>query len=83
MNYALTEHARRMLTERGISVEWLERTLNETTLREPDPLDPSAERRYRPIPGRDGRVLRVVVDLSVEPVCVITVFFDRNMRGKL
>jgi hypothetical protein len=83
MNYTLTEHARRMLVERGISLEWLERTLNEPTLRQPDPHDTSLERRYRPIPEHDGRVLRVVVDASVEPIRVISVFFDRNMRGKL
>jgi hypothetical protein len=52
-------------------------------LRQPDPDDPSFERRYRPIPEFDGWVLRVVVNPSVEPVRVVSVFFDRSMRGKL
>ena len=83
MNYALTEHARKVLVERQIPVEWLERALHEPVLREPDPNDASLERRYRPITEFDGRVLRVVVNISVEPVRVVSVFFDRRMRGRL
>jgi hypothetical protein len=59
------------------------RTLNEPLMCVPDPDDASLERRYRPIPEYEGRVLRVVINLSVEPVRVVSVFFDRKMRGKL
>jgi hypothetical protein len=83
MNYALTAHARKVLVERQIPVEWLERALHEPILREPDPDDASLERRYRSITEFDGRVLRVVVNTSVEPVRVVSVFFDRRMRGRL
>ena len=83
MNYALTEHARKVLVERQIPVEWLERALHEPVLSEPDPNDASLERRYRPITEFDGPVLRVVVNISVEPVRVVSVFFDRRMRGRL
>jgi hypothetical protein len=83
MNYTLTEHAKKMLTEREIPVEWLERVLNEPALCEADPDDASLERRYRPIPEFEGRVLRVVINATVEPVHVVSVFFDRSMRGKL
>jgi len=83
MSYTLTEHAKKVLAEREIALEWLERALNEPLLRAPDPDDASLERRYRPIPEYEGRVLRVVVNLSVEPVRVVSVFFDRKMRGKL
>jgi len=83
MSYTLTEHAKKVLAEREIPLEWLERALNEPLLRAPDPDDASLERRYRPIPECEGRVLRVVVNLSVEPVRVVSVFFDRKMRGKL
>ena len=68
MNYVLTEHARKVLVERQIPIVWLERALHEPILREPDPDDASLERRYRPITKFDGRVLRVVVNTSVEPV---------------
>jgi Domain of unknown function (DUF4258) len=83
MNYTLTEHAKTMMTEREIPLEWLERVLNEPVLREPDPDDASLERRYRPIPEFDGRVLRVVVNATVEPLRVVSVFFDRSKRGQL
>jgi hypothetical protein len=82
MNYTLTEHAKRMLTEREIPHEWLERVLNEPVLREPDPDDTSLERRYRPIPEFEGRVPGVVVNTTMEPVRLVSAFFDRSMRGK-
>ncbi len=83
MNYTLSKHAKKVLAEREIPLEWLERALNEPLLRAPDPDDASLERRYRPIPEYEGRVLRVVINLSVEPIRVVSVFFDRKMRGKL
>jgi hypothetical protein len=83
MSYTLTEHAKKVLAEREIPLEWLERALNEPLLCALDPDDVSLERRYRPIPEYEGRVLRVVVNPSVEPVRVVSVFFDRKMRGKL
>ena len=67
----------------NIPVDWLERALREPVVREADPNDASLERRYRPIPESNGRVLRAVVNISVEPVRVVSVFFDRSMRGKL
>jgi hypothetical protein len=72
-----------VLAERAIPLAWLECALNEPALRQLDPNDASLERRYRPIPEYDGRVLRVVVNTSVEPVRVVSVFFDRSIRGKL
>lgn len=72
-----------MLAEREILLEWLERTLCEPAWHETDPNDASLERRYRSIPEYSGRVLRVVVNVTVEPVRVVSVFFDRRMRGKL
>ncbi|MGH8538810.1 MAG: DUF4258 domain-containing protein [Gammaproteobacteria bacterium] len=83
MTYTLTEHAKTVLADREIPLEWLECALNEPVPCQPDPNDTLLERRYRSIPEFGGRVLRVVVDPSVEPVRVVSVFFDRSMRGKL
>ena len=83
MKYTLTEHAKKMLTERAIRLEWLERALREPVLCSPDPDDPELERRYCPVPEFEGRVLRAVVNITVEPVRVVSVFFDRSTRGKL
>jgi Domain of unknown function (DUF4258) len=37
MKFELTKHAKKVLAERGISVEWLERTLSAPELSLPDP----------------------------------------------
>ncbi len=71
------------MAEREISLEWVERTLTAPELRRPDPDDASVERRFRRIPEWGGRVLRVAVNITVEPNRVVSVFFDRQMKGKL
>ncbi len=78
-----TRHAHRVIAERLILVEWIELTVSEPALRTPDLIDPEVERFFRPIPERDNRVLRVAVNTSVAPWRVVSVFFDRSMRGKL
>ena len=83
MKFELTKHARRAMTEREIAVEWVERTLAAPELRLPDPDDPAVERLYRRIPEFGGRVLRVAVNTTVAPERVVSVFFDRKMKGKL
>lgn len=83
MNYELSQHAHDVLTERKIPVEWLERALHEPELKRPDPADATLERRYRKIPEHANRVLRVVVNTTVAPERVVSVYFDRTMKGKL
>ena len=83
MKYELTNHAKKALAEREIPVEWLERTLAEPELTLPDPDDAEVERRFRKIPEFGGRVLRVAVNTTVEPVRIVSVFFDRTMKGQL
>lgn len=83
MNFELTKHAKKVLTEREIPVEWLERTLSAPELVLPDPDDAAVERRFRRIPEFGNRVLRVAVNTAVEPNRVVSVFFDRQMKGKL
>ncbi len=83
VNYELTKHALKVLEEREIPVEWLERALFEPDLTVPDPDDGLLTRCFRCIPEVDNRVLRVIVDKTVEPHRVVSVFFDRNIRGKL
>ena len=71
------------MAEREINVEWVERTLDAPELIVPDPNDPAIERCFRRIPEFDERVLRVAVNRTVEPQRVVSVFFDRKMKGKL
>ncbi len=83
MKFELTKHAERALAEREIPIEWVERTLDAPELSLPDPDDPAVERRFRRIPEFGDRVLRVAVNASVVPKRVVSVFFDRKMKGKL
>ena len=83
MNYELTKHARKALEEREIQIQWLERTLAAPECVLPDPADATVERRFRRIPEFGGRVLRVAVNTTVDPNRVVSVFFDRTMKGKL
>lgn len=83
MEFELTKHARKVMCDREILVEWLEQTLSAPELVLPDPENVAVERRFRRIPEFGGRVLRVAVNTAVEPNRVVSVFFDRQMKGKL
>ena len=62
----------------------LERALRHiAALRTADPNDPEVERFFRRIPEHGNRVLRVAVNTRVAPWRVVSVFFDRSMRGEL
>jgi hypothetical protein len=82
MKFKLTKHAKKALAEREILIAWVEHTLASPELRLPDPDDAAVERRYRKIPEFGGRVLRVAVNTAVEPNRVVSIFFDRKMKGK-
>ncbi|CAI2718672.1 DUF4258 domain-containing protein [Nitrospina watsonii] len=83
MAYQLTQHAKDMLQEREIAVEWLEKVLDKPRAVYPDPVDDALEHRLGVVTEAQGRVLRIVVDARVQPIRVITVYFDRNKRGKI
>jgi hypothetical protein len=83
MKYTLTKHTRDMLEEREIPITWLERVLNAPERVEPDLEDAQLEHRLGHIPEHGNRILRVVVNKTIRPVRVITLYFDRTMRNKL
>jgi uncharacterized protein DUF4258 len=83
VNYELTQHARDVLEERRISVAWMERVLANPALIQSSPTDPDLEIRFEKINEFGDRVLRVVVNTQVVPERVVSVYFDRRMKGKL
>jgi len=83
MDFELTRHASRMIDRRNIRENWIDRTLEDPDLVEPDEDDPSLEHRLRVIPEYEDRVLRVIINTEVEPPKLVTVFFDRTMKGEL
>jgi hypothetical protein len=82
VNYLLTQHAKDALAERGIALEWMERVLDSPEKTEPDPHDPQLVHHLGKIPEHENRVLRVILNKQVDPVRIVTVFFDRRARGR-
>ncbi|HKK19445.1 MAG TPA: DUF4258 domain-containing protein [Opitutales bacterium] len=83
MDATFTEHAKHALGMRCIDKQWVFATLENPELRETDPNDKELERFYKGVPERENRVLRVVVNTKLAPWRIVSVFFDRRMRGKL
>lgn len=50
---------------------------------EKDKFDFDLEHRFRSIPENENRVLRVILNIITIPIKVVTLFYDRRMRGKL
>ena len=78
-----TRHAAHAMEERMIPKDWVEIVVTEPALRSSDPNDPEVERFFRRIPEHGDRVLRVAVNTHVAPWRVVSVFFDRSMKGEL
>lgn len=83
MKYVLSQHGQTRMVERKIELAWLERAIANPQRIEPDPHDPSLEHRLAAIPESGNRVLRVVCDPRQNPVKIVTVHFDRSLKGKL
>lgn len=83
MHVRFTRHARHVMHERAIRMEWVERVVASPGLRVSDPSDSDVERFFGRVPERGNRVLRVAVNTRVVPWRVVSVFFDRGMRGEL
>lgn len=81
--FSFSAHAETVIKERGIKREWLEKALVTPDKTESDKDDPALKHALGRIPEHGGRVLRVVYNDSVEPVRIVTAYFDRAMKGKL
>ena len=81
--FELTRHARDVMRERGIPLEWVERAFSRAELVEVSGANLLQEKRFCRIPEFGNRVLRVVVNTEFVPPRVVSVFFDRKMKGKL
>ncbi len=83
MNYSLSQHAADVIREREIRPEWIAETMARPAATNPDPDDPELLHALRPIADFGYRVLRVIFNQTKTPPHVVTVFFDRTMKGKL
>ena len=82
MKLHYTQHALDRMAKRQLQREWIERAIESPSQIEPDEYDPSLEHRLAVVPELAGRVLRVIVSKD-EPIRVITVHLDRNMKDKI
>lgn len=78
----LTAHAQVRALERAIRGDWIEETLFSPAWTEPDPRDPTVERRFRPIPEAGHRILRIACVETNYEIRVISLMFDRRARPK-
>ena len=83
MNYLLTEHAATTIRERKIAPEWIDRTLDAPDLSLPHESDSALRYALKRITENENRVLRVVYNVDKNPIHIVTVYFDRTMKGKL
>jgi hypothetical protein len=81
--YELSAHASQRIEAREIDLEWVERTISQPTLSQPHPTDEACTQVYRVIPEAGDKVLKVIYNHQTEPLRIVTVHFDRGMRGKL
>ena len=76
-----TTHAKIMLQERGIPLEWIERTIEKPHSKETN--EDGTIHYLMPIPEHGGRILRVIVNPQKGPFMVVTMFFDRRLGRQL
>ncbi len=83
MKYELSDHARTVIREREIPTEWIEQVLHQPQKVEDDSSDTELEHRLGRIKQYGGRVMRVIINKTDDPIRVVTVYFDRSMRKRL
>ena len=81
MNFRLSVHALDVADERDIPLPWITLAIESAQVVQ---LQPDGTTHYlKAIPEFGGRVLRVVLSTHTVPPVVVTVFFDRRMKGRL
>lgn len=83
MAYVLSAHAETIIREREIAPEWLDAAMNAPDLLLPHENDPTLHYALKRIPDFGDRVLRVIYNATNAPPLIVTVYFDRTMKGKL
>jgi hypothetical protein len=76
--YIFTKHAEDMMKERNIIKEWIDTTLNQLDWVE-DRTDGN-KHYFKKIVDYGSRNLHIVVNSSVNPNKIVTLFFDRGAK---
>ncbi len=79
-DYIFSKHAAEMMEERRISENWVWRVLNESD--NTFTSDDGNLHFTKAITEKENRILHVVVNPTVSPKRIVTLFFDRRLRSK-
>jgi hypothetical protein len=82
VNHILTEHARKRCARRGIDPKWIADALKHAVQTENDSDDASLAHALWPVPERGFRMLRVIYNETVDPVAVVTAYFDNEVSER-
>ena len=77
-----TQHALNAMRERQLDEQWVTETVQAPQWHEADPHDVTISRRFRAIPERGGRYLRVACVETATEIRILTAFLDRRPRPK-
>ena len=80
MKYVLTDHAQKRIAKRQIRAQWLDDTLAYPARIESDQEDSELLHALRPIAEHSFRVLRVIYNETVNPVAIVTAYFDDEVK---
>ena len=69
-----------VIASRRIALVWIEDALSYPTRIEVDQEDPALLHVLRPIPERGFRVLRVIYNETLDPLMVVTAYFDEEVK---
>ena len=85
MDVVLTEHARKRLLKRKIQLNWVQQAIDYHWVQQAidypirtqsDDEDPQLVHALWAVPERGFRVLRVIYNEAVDPVAVVTAYFE-------
>ncbi len=79
MKFTLTSHAKKRCVRRKIQVEWVESALENYVRTSYDPDDSSLIHVYWPVPEKGYKVLKVIYNKSVDPIAIVTAFFENEV----
>lgn len=79
MDYVLTEHAVKRCAKRKIRSEWIAAALSRPARTENDQNDPALVHALLAIPEKGFQILRVIYNETVDPVAVVTAYFDNGV----
>ena len=79
MKFKLTSHAEKRILRRKIKLEWITAALEHPARTENDIEDANLVHALLPIPEKGFQVLRVIYNETVEPVDIVTVYFDEKV----